>query len=268
MSDERYIEENKKWWDSIVESHEQSDFYDNKSFKEGGISLNQIELPYLQDLKGKDVLHIQCHFGQDTISFARLGAKSVVGTDISPKAIKIGTDMAKELGIDNVKFVESNTLHLNKILNSKFDIVFMSYGVVTWLPSISQLADIIKSKLRPGGIVLLADFHPALYMHDFDTHEIGFPYFNIGAVLDVEEGSYAGDSKAESRTYFWSHSISELLMGFIQNDFNIEVFNEYDYSPYNCFPNMVEVKSKEYVFGDVQNRLPHIYLVKARYSPT
>jgi hypothetical protein len=104
-------------------------------------------------------------------------------------------------------------------------------------------------------------------MHDFDKHVIGFPYFNNGAVMDVEEGSYAGDNKAESRTYFWSHSISELLMGFIHNDFIVEVFNEYDYSPYNCFSNMEEMKANQYVYGHKEHRLPHIYLIKARYTP-
>ena len=264
MSDERYIEENKKWWDSVVVEHEKSSFYDNQAFKNGGQSLMDIELPFLQNLKEKDVIHIQCHFGQDTISLARLGAKSVTGTDISPKAIKIGQNMVDELGIKNVSFVESNTMELKRNISQKFDLAFMSYGVITWLPSINELGDILNHLLRKNGEVIIADFHPCLYMRDFDSGKIAFPYHNTGVNTDKEEGSYAYDSGEKQVTYFWSHSISEILMGLIQNGFDIDVFNEYYYSPYNCFPNMKKMGNKKFEWQGGDYPLPHVFLVKAR----
>ena len=264
MSDERYIEENKKWWDSVVSKHEKSSFYDNDTFKKGGISLMDIELPYLMNLSDRDVIHVQCHFGQDTISLARLGAKSVVGTDISPKAIEIGNGMINELGINNVSFIESNTLFLDKNIDRKFDLAFMSYGVITWLPEISELARILRSILKPGGEVVIADFHPGLYMYDFESKKVEFPYHNTGVNKDVEEGSYASEGNEERVTYFWSHSISEVIMGLIENEFEIEVFKEYLYSPYDCFPNMKKIAEKKYVWEFGKYPVPHVFLVKAR----
>jgi ubiquinone/menaquinone biosynthesis C-methylase UbiE len=264
MSDERYIEENKKWWDNVVVEHEKSSFYNNQTFKKEGISLMDIELPFLQNLKGKDVIHVQCHFGQDTVSLARMGAKSVTGTDISPNAIQIGQNMVNELGIKNVSFVDSNTLDLKRNISQKFDLAFMSYGVITWLPSIADLGDILNYLLRENGEVIIADFHPCLYMHDFDSGKIAFPYHNTGVNVEQEEGSYAFEGGKKQVTYFWSHSISEIIMGMIQNGFEIEVFNEYYYSPYNCFPNMKKIGDKKYEWRRGDHPLPHVFLLKSR----
>ena len=94
--EENYIEINKASWNTKTEFHIKSDFYDMASFRNGKTSLNEIELELLGDIKGLKVLHLQCHFGQDTISLQKLGA-SVTGVDLSDKAINYAKEIAEEL---------------------------------------------------------------------------------------------------------------------------------------------------------------------------
>ena len=125
---EDYIKINKQTWNNKTEVHIASDFYDNKSFLEGKSTLNSIELDLLGDLKDKKILHLQCHFGQDSLSLARMGAK-VTGVDLSDKAIEKATEFNQLLHLD-VKFICCDIYDLPTYLNEKFDIVFTSYGII------------------------------------------------------------------------------------------------------------------------------------------
>eukprot|EP00039_Didymoeca_costata_P025327 m.12982 g.12982 ORF g.12982 m.12982 type:complete len:174 (+) comp4764_c0_seq1:103-624(+) len=137
-AEQRYLELNKDHWDKRVEPHVKSSFYDVKGFLAGESSLQEPELALLGDIKGKRILHLQCHFGMDTISLARCGAEKVVGVDFSSKAISQAKKLADTLKIDTneVDFVECDIYSLPENLNNeeKFDIVFTSYGTIGWLP--------------------------------------------------------------------------------------------------------------------------------------
>jgi len=131
-TENNYIEVNRNSWNNRTESHLKSEFYDLEGFLNGKNSLNEIELNLLGDIKGKTILHLQCHFGQDTISLSRLGAE-VTGIDLSDKAIESAKQIAKNT-TSNVKFICCDIYDLPNHLKEKFDVVFTSYGTIGWLP--------------------------------------------------------------------------------------------------------------------------------------
>jgi len=261
-----YFEANKELWNHKTELHIDSEFYGNQSFLEGRNSLNNIELEYLQDLKGKKVLHIQCHFGQDSISLARMGA-NVTATDISDKAIAAARKFNESCGTD-VTFIETDTYHINDHLKEQYDLIFMSYGVICWLPDLKRLFDIIYDRLAPGGRVLSIEFHPMLMTFDFNTKEIAYGYKNHGVYEEILEASYVEDQAKKENTsplgreYFWQHSLEEIVMPLINKGVPLTAFREYYYSPYNIFGSMAANADGGYQFGDYPYPIPHVYLME------
>ncbi len=255
-----YFRSNKALWNDKTDVHIASDFYDNPSFLEGRNTLNDIELEYLDDVKDKKILHIQCHFGQDSISLARMGAK-VVATDISDRAISEGRRFNKICGTD-VTFIETDTYSINQNVTEQFDIVFMSYGVTCWLPDIDKLAEQVYERLLPGGRVIWVEFHPMLFTFDFDTDKISYGYYNAHVYEEDVEGTYAQNENQSVRgkEYFWQHSLEELSMPYINRGMRMSAFREFYYSPYNIFNSLREVEKGKYVYGDFPYPIPHIYL--------
>ncbi|RYE50500.1 MAG: class I SAM-dependent methyltransferase [Sphingobacteriales bacterium] len=165
----KYISVNKQSWNNRTASHLKSEFYNVEGFLAGKSSLNSIELDLLGDVSGKSILHLQCHFGQDTISLARLGAK-VTGVDLSDKAIDAARDLAEKCGFA-VNFICCDVYDLPDNLNEQFDMVFTSYGVIGWLPDLDKWAKIISRFMKPGGSLIFAEFHPVLWMFDNNFKE-------------------------------------------------------------------------------------------------
>ena len=166
---ENYLDINRSSWNAKVESHLKSDFYFVDEFVKGRTSLNSIELDLLGDVKGKQILHLQCHFGQDSISLSRLGAK-VTGMDLADKAIDAARQLSTKCATDT-EFVLSDIYDLPNVLNKKYDIVYTSYGTIGWLPDLDQWAGVISHFLKPGGKFIFVEFHPFVWMYDDDfTH--------------------------------------------------------------------------------------------------
>lgn len=261
-TEKEYFESNKDLWNKKTEVHIESEFYDNESFLTGRNTLNEIELEYLSDVKGKKVLHIQCHFGQDSISLARMGAM-VTATDISDKAIVAGRKFNEQCGTD-VTFVETDTYSINEVITDKFDLIFMSYGVTCWLPDINRLASIVNARLKPGGKVLCVEFHPMLFTFDFETDKISYGYNNVKVYEEEIQGTYAENDKnsLQGKEYFWQHSLEELTMPYIKQGIGISAFREYYYSPYNIFNSLNESEKGKYVYGDFPYPIPHVYLLE------
>lgn len=249
MDNQQYFDTNKKFWDSRVESHTKSEMYDMEAFMAGKSSLTEIEKDALGDVTGKSLLHLQCHFGQDTLSWERKGAIAT-GMDFSPKAIAKAEEIRDKLGLKST-FITSNVYDLPEVLDEKFDIVFTSYGATPWLPDLDKWAAIVGHFLKPGGFFYIAEFHPTLYMFNFDNHQIEYSYFNENKPY-VEEvtGSYADPENPQKGTEcFWNHSISEKVNALIKNGLQLLALNEYDYSPYKCFSNMTEREPGRYTWG-------------------
>jgi 2-polyprenyl-3-methyl-5-hydroxy-6-metoxy-1,4-benzoquinol methylase len=260
---DKYFEANKKLWNKRVEIHYNSEFYSKENFLKSKISLNSIELEDLGDVNGKNILHLQCHFGQDTLSLANLGA-DVTGVDFSDEAI----DKAKQLSDEsNIKanFICSNIYDLKDKLEDKFDVVFTSYGTIGWLPDIKKWAEIVSHYLRPGGKFLIVEFHPYIWMFDDNIENLKHPYFHTNKpIAEISEGTYT-DSNADIKMieYGWNHTLSDVTNSLISNGLTVKSFNEFNYSPYNCFPNMIESEKNKYVFEKFGNILPLIYSISA-----
>ncbi len=260
--EEDYLEINKAAWNEKTDVHIKSKFYNQDAFLSGANSLNSIELDLLGDIKNKRILHLQCHFGQDTISLSRMGAVAT-GVDLSDNAIKKAKVIATQLGT-NTQFVCSDIYELPNNLNEKFDIVFTSYGTIGWLPDLEKWASVISSFLKPKGKFIMVDFHPVVWMFDDNFEKIGYNYFKDKPIIETIEGTYANkESKIVSKTISWNHSTSELLNSLLKNDLELNVFNEYDYSPYDCFKEMEEFEPKKFRIKHLENKIPMVYSIVA-----
>ncbi|TAK38555.1 MAG: class I SAM-dependent methyltransferase [Saprospiraceae bacterium] len=256
-----YFDQNEKMWDARVSHHVKSEFYNMEGFRQGKSSLTEIEAHALGDVKGRSLLHLQCHFGQDTLSWARQGAIAT-GIDISGKAIEVARGINEELGL-NARFIKTNLYDLPQVLDEKFDFVFTSYGATCWLPDLKKWAAIVNRFLKKGGIFYMAEFHPALYMFNFDSGLMEYSYFNVKVYEEEEEGTYT-DRKADlhEKSYFWIHSLAETIMALRGEGLLLVEFKEYDFSPYNCFPKMAEREPGRFEWGGKGLRIPHVYSLK------
>lgn len=253
-----YKQINKESWNQRVAPHVASDFYQMENFLQGATSLKEIELPLLADVSGERILHLQCHFGQDSLSLARMGAK-VTGVDISDKAIDQARKLNDELGLD-VTFICCDIYDLPDHLEGTFDRVFCSYGTIVWLPDMSRWADIISRYLKPGGAFVFIDFHPILEMYSADFSEVFYGYFNTEAFEEVDTGTYAEkDANIVLKTVTWNHSLSEVFMALIESGLSIKAFQEYDFSPYNCFQGMEQVSPERFQIKKFGNKIPMVY---------
>lgn len=256
-----YLEINKNSWNNRTSVHLESEFYDVKSFLEGKSSLNSIELDLLGNLEGKSILHLQCHFGQDTISLSRLGAKSV-GVDLSDKAIEAARELALKDSSD-ARFICSDIYDLPNHLDEKFDIVFTSYGTIGWLPDLDKWAKVVSHFLKPDGKFVFAEFHPLVWMFDDDFQRIEYPYFQADAIETTEE-TYTENADQKDEFMSWNHGLGEVVNSLISNGLQINSLDEYDYSPYNCFNQTEEFESGKFRIKHLGNKIPMVYSLVAR----
>lgn len=257
-----YVEINRKLWNTKTDIHYESDFYDNKSFISGRNSLNKIELDLLGDVRGKKILHLQCHFGQDTISLSRMGA-TTVGIDLSDKSIDKARNLAKKLDAD-ARFICCNIYDVEKYLDDKFDIVFTSYGTIGWLPDIDKWAQLIYSYLLPGGQFIFVDFHPFIWMFDDNFQNVVYRYFQSEPIIEEVEGTYTDrDANIREKSVGWNHALSEVISSLIKTRLVIKDFKEYDYSPYNCFANMVDNGEQQFRIENFGDKIPLVYSILA-----
>ena len=256
-----YFEENKKLWNQRTVVHKDSSFYDVSSFLKGKSSLNEIELRELGNVEGKKILHLQCHFGMDSLSLARMGA-DVTGVDLSDAAIEEAKRLNDETGL-HAKFICCNVYDLKDHLNEQFDIVFTSYGVIGWLPDLNKWADIISHFLKPGGVFYMAEFHPVVWMMDEDFKEIKYYYHNHETIVIDSQGTYT-DRNADIHTkeYSWNHSISEVLNALLAQKLQLQFFNEYPYSPYPCFKNVIQGSDHNWRVIGLEDKIPMVYSLK------
>ncbi|MFD1550592.1 SAM-dependent methyltransferase [Putridiphycobacter roseus] len=256
-----YLALNKRVWDNKVAVHLQSDFYDNKNFLKTQTSLNEIELPFLNSIKGKKILHLQCHFGQDSISLAKLGAL-VTAVDFSPKAIDAAKNLSLKTGVP-VQFICSDIYDLPNHLEDEFDLVFSSYGTIGWLPDIKKWAAVVSHFTKPGGKLLLVEFHPFVWMYNDDFSALTYSYFNDETIMEEETGTYANraaDMKATMMT--WNHPLSDVFQSLFHNNFKMKEFKEYNYSPYDCFQGTKEIGKGKYIIEKMGRKLPMVYALE------
>ncbi len=259
---QQYFDANKEGWNKRTDIHKTSAFYNLEAFKNGASSLNKIERDEVGDVKGKSLLHLQCHFGMDTMSWAREGAM-VTGVDFSDEAITLAKEINDELQLD-ARFVCCNVYDTAQHVPEQFDIVFTSYGTIGWLPQLQPWAKVVAKKLKPGGFFYIADFHPTLWMLDDDMEKLTYSYFNDAVIITEQKGSYTNrDAPIEYKEYGWNHPFSELFTALLGEGLQIEFLHEFSYAPYNCFANLQQWPDGMWRLKGMDDRFPMMYSVKA-----
>ena len=216
------------------------------------------------DVKGKSLLHLQCHFGLDTLSWSRLGAKCT-GFDLSNEGIKQAKLLNDKLGLA-ATFIESNLYDVPKNVEGEFDIVFASYGVVGWLPDLKTWGKIIASKLKTGGIFYLIEFHPIVWMFDFlqTPPKLTYPYLQSEAIYEEYKGTYTNsDADILSKEYGWNHGLGEVISSLTEAGLQIEFLHEFEKSPYNSLPEMVKTDDGMFILKENQRMFPLLYSIRA-----
>jgi 2-polyprenyl-3-methyl-5-hydroxy-6-metoxy-1,4-benzoquinol methylase len=257
MTTSDYKNINKATWDERAKVHFDSDFYNVKDFLAGNSSLNELELSLVGDVKGKSLLHLQCHFGLDTLSWARLGAQ-VTGVDLSEQAIKQANQLAEQTGL-NAQFIASDLYDFGEQNQQQYDLVFTSYGAICWLPDIHRWAKTVANSLKPEGKFVIAEFHP---IYDLVA---GYSYFHQEAPDVEEESTYTENHDGKKlTTVVWSHHLSSVVNALIEQGLTIELMTEQAGSPYNCFPDLTQENDGLYYLYRQGVAVPLIYSITAK----
>lgn len=259
-----YLEKNRDSWNKRTAVHLESDFYKNEAFLKGEFNpLDDIVMNLLGDIKGKTILHLQCHFGQDTLQMARMGAQTT-GVDLSDKAIEAARKINDQLGLGS-KFICCDIYDLPNHLDEQFDMVFASYGTIGWLPDINKWASIVSRYLKPGGQFIFAEFHPVVWMFDDDFSKVAYKYSNSDPIVETEQGTYTdGGEKLETECVSWNHSLSEVITSLLKQGVELADFQEYDYSPYECFRHVEKVGDRMYRIKHIGDKMPMVYSLVGR----
>ena len=187
-----------------------------------------------------------------------MGAK-VTGIDFSDEAIDFAQNLAKELEM-RTEFICANVYDFELAKKNSFNTVFNSYGIVGWLPDLKKWAKVIHENLAEKGRFILVDFHPALWMFNDDFNDIEYSYFNDDPYIEITKGSYADSSNDKKTTsIWWSHSLSEITMAFINEGFSLTNFKEYNYSPFDCFKHTTCIGKDKYRIKHLEQKIPMVY---------
>ncbi len=234
---DEFLEANRELWDAWTGINAASEFYDVGSFKTGqdGIRLADYERAEIGPIEGRTLLHLQCHFGLDTLSWARLGAR-VTGADFSPAGIAAARALADELAIP-ATFIESNIYQLPEVLDGQFDVVYTSRGVLGWLPDIAGWARVAARYVKPGGFLYVTEIHPVAQVFESEGVKPGelklaYPYWSHRAPISFEvKGSYADPSAPTEGLveHGWDHSLGEIVSSVIEAGLRLEFLHEFDF---------------------------------------
>lgn len=236
--DER-IKTNLAMWNEVVDVHARAQSYNLEGFRRGENVLFATEMEEVGDVRGKSLLHLQCHFGLDTMSWARLGAK-VTGLDFSDKAIDLARALSRELSIPS-EFVCANIYDAPTALRGEFDVVFSSYGAITWLPDLARWAQVIAHFLKPGAFFYIIDMHPflSIFANAEGVTELRpeFSYFREDVIVDPPTGDYADASfVATHEGHEWIHPAGSIVNSLIDAGMRIDFFHEFPFCVWRCLP--------------------------------
>jgi SAM-dependent methyltransferase len=263
------IAANRETWEALADLHPETEFYDVEGFLAGEGTLDPVEPEELGPVEGRSLLHLQCHFGLDSLSWVRRGAE-VTGVDFAATAVAAARELAAEAGLaDRASFLESDVYGLPDRLDGEFEVVYTSFGVLTWLPDLDRWAEVIESFLAPGGRFYVAEFHPVAFTLDETTTaeepRFTYPYFPRDEPIAIEaEGSYA-DADADvgaGTTYEWPHSLGEVVTALCDVGLDIEFLHEYPWSRFAAVDAMEEREHGRYHLPGTEE-IPFVFTLRA-----
>ncbi|MGH7640854.1 MAG: class I SAM-dependent methyltransferase [Candidatus Dormibacteria bacterium] len=240
--------------------HAGSDFYDLAGFRAGRSTLEPFELEELGDVRGRSLLHLQCHFGMDTLSWAREGA-DVAGVDFSAPAIETARKLAGDLGL-KARFLCGNVYDAPEVLQDKFDIVYTGKGALAWLPELGPWSEAIQQLLRPGGTLYLVEFHPFTDVFSYQDFSLAYDYFHREAPeADDTPGTYA-DLEAQTshnRTYEWNHPLGDVVTALAERGLRIRRLKEHPYTLFGRWPQLQRGQDGTYRLPEGMPQLPLMF---------
>lgn len=260
------LETNRAYWDERAARHGQDAYYDVEGFLAGASPLREVELALLPDVAGLDLLHLQCHFGLDTLAWARRGAR-VTGVDFSAVAIERARGLAARAGLA-ATFVQADAQRLPAELDGRFDVVFASYGVLTWIRDVDAWMAGAARALRSGGRLVLVELHPAALMFGgLDPLVVDFPYGGAEPRHFDTPGSYADRDlpTVANDTVEHPHSLGEVVTAAITAGLVLRELREYLDSDRDDRAMMIRGDDGRYRMPLGEQHLPVLYsLVAAR----
>ncbi|MFI7103954.1 class I SAM-dependent methyltransferase [Streptomyces sp. NPDC050161] len=266
---EDWREANRAMWDERVPIHRASDYYDHEGFCRGRDTLRDFEVAEVGDVTGRTLLHLQCHFGQDTLSWAHRGAAHVVGLDFSEPAIDAARETAAELGYgpDRASFVAADVYDAAEAVpDSSYDIVYTGIGALNWLPDIVRWAETAASLVAPGGFLYLAEFHPLCDALDEETgSRLTYDYFSRDAWVEETPGTYTDFDAptVNNRSVEWQHPLGDVVSAVAAAGLRIDFLHEHDMTMFQRFAALQRGDDGFYRPPSDRPRMPLMYSLKA-----
>jgi 2-polyprenyl-3-methyl-5-hydroxy-6-metoxy-1,4-benzoquinol methylase len=264
--DAERIAANRAMWDERVPIHVASDFYRVDDFRSGlqRLAVRPFEVDELGDVDGRSLLHLQCHFGLDTLSWARLGAL-VTGLDFSGPAVEAARRLAGEIGVD-ADFVQADLYDaVSAVGGRRFDVVYTGKGALIWLPDVDGWARVCAALLAPGGIFYLSEFHPLSDMFAWETLDLERSYFEAAPLFEDSSGTYADldAPTTHNASYEWQHPLGTVLTALVDAGLTIEFLHEYPFTLFPRWPFLEHRHDGSFVLPPDMPQLPLMYSVRA-----
>ena len=264
------FEANRANWDERVGVHTRSAFYDVEGWLRDAPGPRQRERDALGDVDGATLVHLQCHFGMDTLQWARAGAL-VTGVDFSPPAIETATALAQRAGLsERARFVCANVYDAVAALEGeRFDVVYVSLGALCWLPDVAEWGRVVAALLAPGGRLYLHDVHPFTFSFDDDGERVIYGYFEESDspfVADENTTYTDGGLLSSTRTYEWNHALGEIVAAVLAPGLVLDALTEHDWTDYRAFPWLEEVTPGNFTVPRGRPRIPLTFTLLA-HSP-
>ncbi|MFI0261805.1 class I SAM-dependent methyltransferase [Streptomyces sp. NPDC017056] len=265
---------NRAMWDERVPIHLASDYYDQDGFRRSRDVIRDFEVAEVGDVTGRTLLHLQCHIGQDTLSWAHRGAARVVGLDFSEPAIEAARATAAELGIgtDRAAFVAADVYDAAEAVAAcapdipAYDVVYTGIGSLCWLPDVRRWAETAASLVAPGGFLYLAEFHPITdALDDESGSRIAHDYFSRDAWIDESPGTYT-DFEAptvNNRRVEWQHTLGDVVSALAAAGLRVDFLHEHDMTLFQRFGSLERGDGGYYRQPAGRPRVPLMYSLKA-----
>ncbi|MFJ6671169.1 class I SAM-dependent methyltransferase [Actinosynnema sp. NPDC091369] len=264
MTDE-WLDVNRANWEDRVRVHAVSEFYDLDGVRAGSSTLRPFEVAEVGDVTGRTMVHLQCHMGADTLSWARRGAR-VTGLDFSPAAVETARALAVDTGLaDRARFVVSDVYSARETLpDERFDVVYTGIGALVWLPDLTRWARVVADLLVDGGFLYLAEFHPLAELLGEDGRTLHHDYFDTeGRTWDEPHTYTDGPRLTSTRSVQWQHPLGEVVTALAEAGLRLDFLREHEHTLFRRYPVLEPTGTGEYRFPVGHPRLPQMYSLRA-----
>ena len=272
-SRDQWFSDNQANWDDRAALHEASGYGIEELVADPAHITPELsqDLDWMGEIVAADVIHLQCHLGTDTVGFARLGARRVVGVDLSGESLRRARIIAERCGAD-IEYVQSNVYEARENVTGDFDLVYTSLGVLCWLPDIAEWARVVTSLLRPGGHFVIRDDHPMFMTVGDDVTDglrIEQPYFqqsepltwdDDGSYVEVPEGT---PTIRHGINHQWNHSLGEIVTALVRAGLIVDYLEETPYSAWCAWPDLMVRDGDRWRLRDNPERLPLQFMIAA-----